>query len=403
MDNSEPKKLIFVASHRRHKKVADRLRGALAARKRVELFAFDRGTVDHPIYSDASISHTSLGRIRDGVSVSRLSALLRAAWILALSRRRILDSGAVVLVNTLELLVLCWLCGLTRLPTIYDVSDIHTLLLSNGLRGRCARWFERRALRSVGLMVVSSPWFYWEYFMRWQRASTPALLIENKVEFGGTAPLLPRAPSNAIAWNGLLRCRRSAMVLLECLTSAPTSLRLSLHGSLARLQELGPKLINCANCSYTGQYSPAALGTLLSASSFLWAVDFADGENSRWLLPNRLYEAIAAEIPLIAVDDSATGAVVRRYSIGILLPECTSVALMRALGSCTTADYELWLKNMRDLKNRAQRGKEWQQVFELDGKWSNLRMLPRKVDVGLVLRAVADDSSIDSKPPALDA
>src|SRR5450432_4102052 len=131
-----PKTLIFVSNHRTASRVADRIIGALAAHRKVKLFSFDREVVDHPVYSDTNVSNTSLGRIKDGVAVSRLSSLVRATWILARAKRHIEDTDTVVLVNSLELLIISYLCGLTRLPTVYDVSDIHPLQLSKSIVGR---------------------------------------------------------------------------------------------------------------------------------------------------------------------------------------------------------------------------------------------------------------------------
>ena len=380
------KRVIFVSSHRRHRKVADRITGALAAHCQVQLYAFDRGEVDNPVYADARVSHISLGPVRDGVALSRLGSLLRAFRILRRARRNVRTPGTIVIANTMELLVLCWLSGLTRLPTIYDIADIHVLLLSGSIAGRLARWLERRAMRRAGLLVVSSPWFYWEYFRRWQRVDRQALLIENRVARGASGAVVEHRLSPRIAWNGLLRCQRSARVLLQCLSQVPAPFHLSLHGSLARLQALGPLLVHNANCTYTGPYRLETLGTLVADSSFMWAVDYADGENSRWLLPNRLYEAIDAGIPLIAIRDSATGAVVQRHDIGIVLPDCTSAALTRALGACTPAEYDTWVRNMKGLKSRAQRGDEWQRVFEQDGDWTGLTRLPERQDVDVVLQ-----------------
>jgi len=104
--------------------------GALAANRKIKLFSFDRQIVDHPVYSDPNVTHASLGRIKDGVAVSRLYSLVRATWLLARATRHIEDSETVVLVNSLELLMISSVCGLTRLPTVYDVSDIHPTQLS---------------------------------------------------------------------------------------------------------------------------------------------------------------------------------------------------------------------------------------------------------------------------------
>jgi len=386
MDPAREKRVIFVSSHRRHKKVADRIAGALAAQCQVDLYAFERGDVDDPVYSAARVSHISLGQVRDGVALSRIGSLLRTFWILRRARRRMRSEGTIVIANTTELLVLCWLSGLTRLPTIYDVADIHVLLLSRSIPGRLARWLERHAMRRARLLVVTSPWFYWEYFRRWQRVDRKALLIENRVAHGAGREVVEHRLSPRIAWNGLLRCRLSASVLLQCLSRVPAPFHLSMHGSLARLDELGPLLAHSPNCTYTGPYRPESLGSLVADASFMWAVDYADGENSRWLLPNRLYEAIDAAIPLIAVQGSATGAVVQRYDIGIVLPECTSAALTRALGECAPARYDTWVRNMNGLKSRVQRGNDWQRVFEREGDVTGFMTLPEKEDVGVVLQ-----------------
>jgi succinoglycan biosynthesis protein ExoL len=359
--------------------------GALAAHRTIELFAFDRGAVEHPVYSDPNVSHTSLGPISNGISASRVFSLVRATWILFRAKRRLKQSDTIVLVSTLELLVISWLCGLTRLPTVYDVSDIHPLQSSHSVIGRAMRWVERRALKRVKLLVVTSPWFYWEYFECWVRVKNSAVLIENKVGAGsvnhGPWPVL----SNRIAWNGLLRCRVSALTLLECLKSSPKSLHLTLHGSLDELGDLGPKLLEQPGVTYTGPYDPESLGTLLSASSFVWAVDFAAGENSKWLLPNRLYEALAAGVPLIAVDGTATAEVVRRYKIGIILPECTSQAVIHALENCDSATYAMWSANVQSLQFRAVRHDEWTLVFDDISRWGELKRLPNEIDVGVVL------------------
>jgi len=156
--------------------------GALAAQRQVRLFSFDREIVDHPVYADPNVSHCSLGAIRDGVALSRLTSFARATWILARAQRNIKSStDTLVLVNSLEMLMISSMCGLTRLPTVYDVSDIHPLQLSKSFVGRALRWLERRMLERVQLIVVTSPWYYWEYYRGWLGVPKRALLIENKV------------------------------------------------------------------------------------------------------------------------------------------------------------------------------------------------------------------------------
>jgi putative colanic acid biosynthesis acetyltransferase WcaF len=379
------KTLIFVSSHRSAIRVADRMIGALAAQRKIKLFSFDRKIVDHPVYSDPNVSHTSLGRMKDGIALSRLYSLLRATWILSRAMRRNEDTETVVLVNSLELLIVSSICGLTRLPTVYDVSDIHPMQLSQSALGRCLRWIERKMLMRVRLLVVTSPWYYWEYYERWLGVQSPALLIENKVGSEYVNKGWRPALSNRIAWNGLLRCQASARVLLQCMATAPDSVHLSLHGTLDRLGPLGRELAQQPNCVFTGLYRPEALSALLKNSSFVWAIDFSEGENSKWLLPYRLYSAIAAGLPVIAVDGTATADVVRHHNLGIVLSEFTAQKVIEAIEHCDPRSYETWAQNVRNLQDRAARGDEWAMALEDVGRWDRLRLLPTAVDVNLVL------------------
>src|ERR1017187_6786196 len=249
-----PKTLIFVSSHRQHKKVADRLLGAIAAGCKVKLFAFDRGDIKHPIYSHPNISHISLGGVRNGFAMSRFLSLGRAALTLFRATRHVKHRNAILLANTLETLIISWLVGLTRLPTIFDVADINPLQTSKSLVGRVVRAIARRVINYVQVIVVSSPWFYWRYFASRLKIRQVPVFIENKVGFARVQRKGQKPLTNSIAWNGLLRCRTSAVVLLECMTTDPDSLRLSLHGSLERIGELGQRLSKHPNCVYTGRY-----------------------------------------------------------------------------------------------------------------------------------------------------
>src|SRR5579871_2784899 len=103
--------LVFVANFRQHRKIADRLLGALGANLQVRLFAFDRGDVPHPVYDDPRVTHVSLGAQRNGLSSTRLPALLRAAWRLRRERPKARETGVIVLANTLEALLLVRLAG----------------------------------------------------------------------------------------------------------------------------------------------------------------------------------------------------------------------------------------------------------------------------------------------------
>jgi putative colanic acid biosynthesis acetyltransferase WcaF len=214
---------------------------------------------------------------------------------------------------------------------------------------------------------------------------------------GGTKLEARAANRNRIAWNGLLRCQISASVLLDCLIQSPGSIYLTLHGTLDRLGEFGRALISQADCLYTGAYDPAHLNLLLAESRFVWAIDYSEGENSKWLLPYRLYSAIAAGVPVIAAEGTATGAVVRRYNLGIILQECTARGIIDALDRCDAATYESYLHTVLQMQQRALRDDEWAVVFADPDGWDRLNLLPSDPDVGIVLNS---DPRLPTAPAA---
>jgi succinoglycan biosynthesis protein ExoL len=66
---------------------------------------------------------------------------------------------------------------------------------------------------------------------------------------------------------------------------------------------------------------------------FSWAIDFFEqGQNSEWLLPNRLYEGCRFGAVPISMGHTETGRFLSQQDIGILLPQPTSQALEAALG-----------------------------------------------------------------------
>jgi hypothetical protein len=100
------------------------------------------------------------------------------------------------------------------------------------------------------------------------------------------------------------------------------------HGSVAALPFL----------SYGGPYAAAELGDLYSDVHFAWAIDyFEQGQNSAWLLPNRIYEGCLHGAVPIALAGTETAAFIERLGIGIVLPDTKPATLRRAIGSLDTA------------------------------------------------------------------
>ena len=121
----------------------------------------------------------------------------------------------------LSALVAGW--GLGR-PVVLEVGDIRKAEVSKGITGFLIRLIERYTVNACKLLVVTAPGFVDEYYRKWVKTRTPALLMENKqeepqAEFTGVKlsapsekkPLVERPLR--IGYFGVLRCEWSWRVL----------------------------------------------------------------------------------------------------------------------------------------------------------------------------------------------
>lgn len=261
----------------------------------VAVAGFRRG--EGPLHRRAEI----LGRTHNGRMGQRALAVLRAAPRM---RRLAGTLPDVVIARNLEMLVLGALVarGRPRARLIYELLDIHGMMLGSGRVSRQLRRIEAALIRRSAAVIVSSPAFVSRYLTGQGVPAQRIRLVENKPLVQDTDDV-PRAaprlvPAEAgrltIGWFGMLRCRWSLQTLDALTRAAPGRFRVVLRGRPAldvipdfhQVVEANPDL------SFGGPYQwPGDLARIYGAVDFAWMIDrYQAGQNSAWLLPNRLYE-----------------------------------------------------------------------------------------------------------------
>jgi succinoglycan biosynthesis protein ExoL len=242
---------------------------------------------------------------------------------------------------------------------IYEVLDIHRLLVGPGLVPGLMRAAERRLCRGVDRVLLSSMRFDEEHFHRYGQITTPPLLVENKVwdptvqneaqTMAQTAAPPPRPPRSAgdpitIGWFGILRCNASLLCLDALCRQANGRIRLVLRGRPARdaLPDFDRIVGANPHIAFHGAYSyPADLAEIYGGVDLAWLVDrFDAGANSDWLLPNRLYESCAHGTVPLALAGTETGRTLARRGLGLVLPDlqpATVATLMAGLDDARLA------------------------------------------------------------------
>lgn len=293
----------------------------------VSVMGFYRG--DHPPLSIEGAPVTPLAQTADAKFIQRIAAVLQGL----LKPDAMLEAGRgadVVIGRNLEALALA--VRLRRsLPCarlVYECLDIHRLLLSTSLPARAIQRVEAALLRGVDLLLVSSPAFLREHFDRRPTLTAPSLLVENKVLAIDSAPPEPvpasAGPPWTIGWLGNLRCRKTLAVLSDLVRRHDGRVRLLVAGrpSPAVFDDLPGALAALPHTEYLGPYRTEDQPGIYARCHFAWAIDwFEEGQNSAWLLPNRLYEAQAFGVVPIALRSVETGRWLAARGSGLLLDD----------------------------------------------------------------------------------
>lgn len=304
------------------------------------VLGFHRGA--EPPATVAGWPAVPLGRTHDARLAHRLWALLRARAALPRLAPHLAGRDC-ILSRQLETLVLARAGRDAHAPgaaLVQECLDVHRLLLSPGPAGRGLRWLEGRLLRACQLLIISSPGFLREYLGPTHGAALPpVLLVENKVLAAeaptAPPPLRPAGPPWRIGWFGMLRCRRSLLLLAGLARALPGRLEIDLRGrpAVSAIPDFDAIVAGAPGLRFGGGYDRRHdLAGMYGAVHYSWTVDFFEaGGNSDWLLPNRLYEGSlhgAVPIALAAVE---TGRWLAGHDAGLLLHGQDDAALAAEL------------------------------------------------------------------------
>ena len=276
-------------------------------------------------------NEVDLGRTYDANYVQRLCAIARGVRRSAAAHEK-LASADVVYARNLDT-ALCALAamnmkGISR-PFIYECLDIHRLMHRRDAIGLLMRRLERTILAKSTLLIVSSPAFLRDYFeVRHPKRFTPRL-VENRIldhpSLGSRpSPSRGHAPPLRIGWFGVLRCERSLRLMEGLASRFKGDIEIVMAGYPdLNLHSFHERIRKHFNMRYLGRYkSPEDLPAIYAAADIVWAGDFHDaGFNSRWLLPNRIYEGGYFATPAIAPEGTETANWIENRGGGFVLEE----------------------------------------------------------------------------------
>lgn len=320
-------KLVFFGHDARDAAVQRRIKAFADVGAEVDAFTMRRGA---PV--DAAWRNVDLGETRDAAFGQRIGALVAARPILQ-QHRETLRAADIFYARNLDMLALArWAKGMSGSGArlIYECLDVHRFLARDDALGAGFRAAEAALIGDVSLVVVSSPAFVREYFDKRHPGRVRTMLVENRLPPGFEYGARPAARALVgdklrIGWFGNLRCGRSLSLLLDLAARFPDKVELVLRGApaLAAIPDFQERVRGQHNVRFGGRYAwPQDLAEIYAGVDVVWAGDFHDaGANSKWLLPNRLYEGGYYGAPPLAPADSETGRWIDAHGFGFTLAE----------------------------------------------------------------------------------
>lgn len=236
-----------------------------------------------------------------------------------------------------------------RQPITYECLDIHRQQISAKLPGRLIRQIELMMLDRSQLLMTSSPAFVTAYFKGLLESGVRTEIVENKVldlegmDMPSRCGAVQPGPPWVIGWFGQICCWRSFEILRSVADQSNGLVKIVTAGrpSVAVFENFEALVSESPHFSFLGPYrNPEDLSDLYGRVHFSWAVDYFEiGTNSRWLLPNRLYESgLYGAVP-IALRDVETGEWLAQRKLGALLAEPIKQSLLEFFGSLTADAY----------------------------------------------------------------
>jgi succinoglycan biosynthesis protein ExoL len=319
-------KIVMFALDRNEARLVKRLSGLRANEAEVWCFSFTRshGGPSYPM----SKNDIDLGMTHDGKYLHRFFRLLRATTVIWKNRATLKDAGRLYAINmdNAALAIVAGHIMASSPPIALEIADVQKAMMGSAQSARILRLIERWILKRIDLLVTTSPGFVANYFLPIQGRSSGILILENKIYPPLSLPCRPRLPPLhgepwVVGYFGALACEKSWAMIKQLATLLGDRVFFVLYGFPTFTNErlLREEVGVFNNIEYRGYYTyPDSIPLIYSQIHLAWGFDFRDDcANSKWCLPNRIYESGYCGVPLLAQKETETGTWVDTHKTGV--------------------------------------------------------------------------------------
>ncbi len=336
-------KILFLLSHQPHPRFIKQIR-YLSANNHISVIYFSRNNIKDlkEEYIKDVVFDYDVGKISDGNYIKRIfNYMISFKKIYKHFNKECYD---VVIVNNIDTMFLFLLSNIFKKnkgKLFVEISDLRSHAYDDSLKSKVIRYVEKKLFSYVDGLIVTSPKFYDVYYSEFFKKDY--FVLENKP----LSSMLPRKSEKVkskklvIGIVGMLAQGGPYKTLFEVVKNN-INFEVHIYGKGQYQNMVEEYASKYENIKYFGEYNFFKDSAKIYASLDILYMpyDTTNGSlNNKVALPNKLYEAMYFNVPIITSKDTYLGDIVTTHDIGILVKCCDEIELMDILNNLNLTNY----------------------------------------------------------------
>lgn len=221
----------------------------------------------------------------------------------------------------LDMLILVLINRFKKKNIIYEVADLHEILINNSknILKRLIKFIftqiEKYACKYVDVLCLTSEKYYDVYFSKF--------VNESKVVYMPNMPDLQyfkeykkdNHKEFTVGFIGFVRYKKQMKLLIEAAEKLKTRVLFAGDSQDDEIKQLSS---NSKYVEYYGKYNyDTDIANLYAKCDCIYSVYDTAYNNVKYALPNKLYESIYCELPILVADGTYLGELVQKWGVGI--------------------------------------------------------------------------------------